>query len=54
MGVSVAIFIGTISVFGILGFAMNQSIKKHESRKKVYKSKKGRSKYMPQAKNFGK
>jgi hypothetical protein len=47
------IMLGTLIVFVGLGFMMNKSIKKHDARPKG-KSKKGRSKYMPQVKNPGK
>lgn len=47
------IIVGTIVVFGVLGFMMNRSIKKHDARPKT-KSKKGKTRYMPQVKNPGK
>jgi hypothetical protein len=47
------VIVGTVVVFAVLGFMMNRSIKKHDARPKR-KAKKGRNRYMPQAKNPGK
>ena len=46
------VILGTLVVFTGLGFMMNKSIKKHDARPKT-KPKKGRNRYMPQAKNPG-
>ncbi len=49
----IIIILSTLIVFAILGFMMNRSIKKFEERSKVSK-KKGKGKYMPEVKKFGK
>jgi hypothetical protein len=50
---NILIFVVALAVFIVFGFALNRSIKQHESKKKVMKSKKGRSKYMPEVKKMG-
>lgn len=48
------IILATLGIFALLGFAMSKSIKQYESSKHKVKKKKGKNKYMPQAKNPGK
>lgn len=50
----IIIVLSTLLAFGVLGFFFNLSIKKHEANKAKNRKSKGRSKYMPEVKKFGK
>ncbi|MCX7748558.1 MAG: hypothetical protein N2645_16970 [Clostridia bacterium] len=52
MSIQIWLALGTILAFFVLGFAFHKSIKKYDAQPKK-KSKKGRSRYLPQAKNPG-
>jgi len=49
MGPQLIIILSTLLVFVGLGFALSRSIKKHDERQKSIKKKKGRYRYMPEA-----
>lgn len=48
------IVLSTLLAFAVLGFFLSLSIKKHEANKSKQKKSKGRNKYMPEVKKFGK
>lgn len=54
MDSQVIIMIALVLSFVLLGFMMNKSIKKLETKKATEKKKKGRMKYMQEAKRPGK
>jgi putative effector of murein hydrolase LrgA (UPF0299 family) len=50
----IIIVLSTLLAFGVLGFFLSLSIKKHEAKRAKTRKSKGRSKYMPEGKKFGK
>jgi len=53
MNTQIIIFIATIAAFAVLGFMMSRSIKKYEENAMKKKKKKGKAKYMQEAKRPG-
>lgn len=53
MNTQLIIMLVTLAVLAGLGFALSRSIKKHDAKQKKVKKKKGRSKYMPEARKVG-
>jgi hypothetical protein len=52
--IRIILVLSMLLAFGLLGFFLSLSIKKHEANKAKNKKSKGRSKYMPEVKKFGK
>lgn len=53
MNTQIIIFIATIAAFAVLGFMMSRSIKNYEENAMKKKKKKGKAKYMQEAKRPG-
>lgn len=54
MNFQLIIILSTLLAFAALGFFLSLSIKRHEANKSKQKKSKGKSKYMPEVKKFGK
>jgi len=53
MSAQIIILLATLAVFAGLGFALSRTIKRHDERQKNTKKKKGKYRYMPEAKRPG-